>query len=263
VELRGSPQKYGNNPAFLQAIRNAIDSAVSRLPDYSRPVIRFIVIADRRRPEAIEHAVQLAVRAARDFDGFVAGLDLAGDEAKTRPEEIADLFRPAFEICLPLTIHAGEGEQADSIWQAAYHLHADRIGHGLSIIEHPQLAARFRDRGICLELCPTSNREVVGFRDPAVPESAGYPEYPLPALWNAGLPLTICSDNPGISRTTLTDEYLTAARMSPDGLNCWNFLAMVKQAFVHAFLPSADKEALIKKVDAHIYRSVIDQFNVM
>ena len=66
-----------------------------------------------------------------------------------------------------LAAGAGEGESPENIWQAAYHLHADRIGHGLTLTANPQLAARFRDRGICLELCPSSNREVVGFADPA------------------------------------------------------------------------------------------------
>ena len=89
--------------------------------------------------------------------------------SKTKPREIAHLFTPAFEYCLPITIHAGEGEQAESIWQAAYHLHADRIGHGLTLNDNANLAQRFRDRNICLELCPTSNREVVGFYDPRYP----------------------------------------------------------------------------------------------
>lgn len=173
-------------------------------------------------------------------------------------DRLARYFVPAFEACLPITIHAGEGEPAESIWQAAYHLHADRIGHGLTIGEHPELAQRFRDRGVCLELCPTSNREVVGYRDPDYPESRNCPSYPLLGLWRSGLPLTLCTDNPAISQTTLTDEYLAAARMTDNQLTLWDALAMLKQAFAHAFLPAQQKEALIKRLDSNLYQYLVE-----
>jgi adenosine deaminase len=187
------------------------------------------------------------------------GLDLAGDEASSTPEQLAAHFTPAFANCLPITIHAGEGEAAHNIWQAAYHLHADRIGHGLTLAQQPLLAARFRDRGICLELCPTSNREVVGFADPAYPESASLPRYPLRAFMQMGLPLTLCTDNPAISHTTLAEEFLAAARMSEGSLSQWECLALMRQAFVHAFLPSAEREALLKRVDAQVFASLSRQ----
>jgi adenosine deaminase len=259
VELRGSPQKYGDGLQFLETFHYALQQALASWPAAQRPIFRFILIADRRQTGKVSEVIDLAVQAAERLPDFIAGLDLAGDESETRPEAIAGDFLPAFERCLPLTIHAGEGEPADAIWQAAYHLHADRIGHGLTIGEHPELAARFRDRGICLELCPTSNREVVGFHDPAIPETAHCPLYPLRTLWEAGLPLTLCTDNPGISRTTLTEEYLAAARMV-GGLSVWDALAMVKQGFAHAFLPSDRREALLKQADAQIYRHVLERF---
>jgi adenosine deaminase len=260
VELRGSPQKYGDGPGFLKAFHQGIRKALASLPEGQRPVFRFILIVDRRDRARVKEAVDLALRAREELPDFVAGLDLAGNERETPPEAIAADFGPAFEQCLPLTIHAGEGEKADSIWQAAYHLHADRIGHGLTIGDHPRLAARFRDRGVCLELCPTSNREVVGYHDPALPETAGRGVYPLWTLWEAGLPLTLCTDNPGISRTTLAGEYLTAARMAGGRLSCWDALALIKQGFVHAFLPSSEKEALVKRADSRVYRQVLDRF---
>ena len=257
LELRGSPQKYGNGLGFLQSFCDALAEALRIQPAEKRPRIRFVLIADRRDPARAREVIELALAAQSEMPDFIAGLDLAGDERETAPAAIADDFLPAFEACLPLTIHAGEGEAADAIWQAAYHLHADRIGHGLTLGDHPQLAARFRNRGICLELCPTSNREVVGFRDPDVPDSAGMPVYPLRTLWDAGLPLTLCTDNPGISRTTLVDEYLTAARMV-GGLPVWEVLAMMRQAFIHAFLPVGERETLIKQADAQIYRAILD-----
>lgn len=256
VELRGSPQKYvANGLVFLKQFQQALTS----LSIETGIQFRFIVIADRRAEEAdLQQTINMVVQAKQELPDFVVGLDMAGDESCTKPEEIAHLFTPAFEACLPITIHAGEGESAESIWQATYHLHADRIGHGLTLNDNENLAQRFRYRNICLELCPTSNREVVVFYDPKFAETKGMLPYPLLELWQKGLPLTICTDNPGISLTTLADEYLAAARMTDSKLSQWDVLAMIKQGFVHAFIAIKEKEQLLKEIDAKLYEQLID-----
>ncbi|OAI20885.1 adenosine deaminase [Methylomonas koyamae] len=254
VELRGSPQKYADQGLdFLTQFHQVLTS----LPNPTKIQFRFIIIADRRAEDAeLQTTIAMAVQAKHQLKDFVVGLDMAGDESRTKPEKIAHLFTPAFEACLPITIHAGEGEAAESIWQAAYHLHADRIGHGLTLNDNPDLAQRFRDRNICLELCPSSNREVVGFCDTNYPETRDLSPYPLLSLWQQGLPITLCTDNPGISQTSLADEYLAAARMV-NGLSQWDALAMIKQAFVHAFIPGQEKEHLLKAIDARLYEFLI------
>jgi adenosine deaminase len=260
VELRGSPQKYGDGLAFIEKFHHALSETLKNLPAHDKPLFRFIIIADRRSDETdLAKTINLAVAAKQRLPDFVVGLDMAGDEQQTRPDEIAHLFNPAFEYCLPITIHAGEGERAESIWQAAYHLHADRIGHGLTLNDNAHLAQRFRDRNICLELCPTSNREVVGFYDRRFPASYNHPRYPLSDLWKKGLPLTLCTDNPGISRTTLADEYLTASAMIDNQLSLWDALAMIKQGFVHSFLSGSSKESLVKQIDAKIYQLISER----
>jgi len=256
VELRGSPQKYGDGLIFIKSFYQYLQQALASLPENNQPVFRFIIIADRRRPEDLKQTIQMAVNAKAELPDFIVGLDMAGDESYPISEKISEYFLPAFEQCIPLTIHAGEGEQAESIWKAAYHLHADRIGHGLSIAEHPKLAERFRNRDICLELCPGSNCEVVGFYDSRNPATHDLPEYPLMALWEQGLPLTICTDNPGISRTTLSEEFISAAAMNKGKLSLWDTLAIIKQGFVHGFLAGHDKEILLKQCDAKIYQQL-------
>lgn len=255
VELRGSPQKYGDGLKFLHSFHQAIAHGLTSLSADQQPQFRFIIIVDRRAgTNDLQTTIDMAIRAKQQLPEFIVGLDMAGDETRCQPDQVAGLFTPAFEACLPITIHAGEGEAADSIWKAAYHLHADRIGHGLTINDNLNLAQRFRDRNICLELCPSSNREVVGFYDPEYPESNGMSIYPLLPLWqHQGLPLTLCTDNPGISRTTLADEYLAAARMIGGKISQWDTLAMIKQGFVHAFLPAQAKETLLKEIDAKLY----------
>jgi len=248
LELRGSPQKYRETQReqidFLRRVQ-AVAAHASGI------TLRFLIIADRRRPGDLENVVSLAVEAREQLQGFVVGLDLAGDEmgdGTDAPREIARYFEPAFRACLPITIHAGEGTEADKIWEAAYRLHADRIGHGLTLDDHPQLLQRFRDRDICIELCPSSNDEVVGYQNR---------EYPLRSYWSQGVPLAVCTDNPGISRTDATGELYKAAEFWPD-LNLWDALAMVKQGFTHAFLPSNEREALVKAVDHQVYEWVLD-----
>ena len=251
LELRGSPHKYSDDPvAWLRELR-------SYLADDLSCSYRFIWIIDRRYKN-IGTTVEQAVRASQDenLKKFLVGLDVAGDENATKPQALSPDFLPAFEHCLPVTIHAGEGESAENIWQAAYHLHADRIGHGLTLANHPELLQRFRNRGICLELCPSSNREVIGYCDPAFPHSINQPHYPLLQLWNSGVALTINTDNSGISRTTLTNEFIAAARMTEYGISLWDCLALIKQAFVHAMASAEDREALLKQYDGEIFRLV-------
>ena len=68
-----------------------------------------------------------------------------------------------------------------------------------------------------------------------------------------GIPLTLCTDNPGISRTTLSREYLAAARMSAGALTQWEALSLMRQGFLHAFLPAAERETLLKTADRKIF----------
>lgn len=246
LELRGSPQKYNADPAaWLKVFRQ-------HLPDDGHCTYRFIWILDRRHTDTADTVLK-ATGALADstLQEFLVGLDMAGAEEAAKPKEIAAAFLPAFEHCLPITIHAGEGESAENIWQAAYHLHADRIGHGLTLADNPELLQRFRNRGICLELCPGSNREVIGFHDPAFPESRNCAPYPLLALWQSGVALTINTDNPGISRTTLTAEFMAAARMCE--LSLWDALAIIKQAFVHAMSDARCREVLLKRCDTETF----------
>ncbi|GIW72391.1 MAG: hypothetical protein KatS3mg102_1933 [Planctomycetota bacterium] len=252
LELRGSPQRYAPQQAiaWLRRLQQCLRQAQQGV---QQPLeIRFVVIADRRLPEQIEDVVRLAASARAQLGDFVVGVDLAGDEKSFSPAEVAPRFNPAFEACLRITVHAGEGQAPQNVWEAAYHLHADRIGHGLSLAEHPRLMERFRDREICVELCPSSNYEVVGFCDPEHPESLGRPTYPLRVLWEAGVPVAVCTDNPGISRTTLSQEYLRAARMV-GGLTLWEVTALAHCGFRHAFVPAAERERLLRLADQALF----------
>jgi adenosine deaminase len=265
LELRGSPHKYRpQDPVgFLQDFCAALKEAGARTPDedadyqdLSQPLIGFIWILDRRQRERIPEVINQAILARKVLGDFLLGIDLAGDEGTNQPEELAPHFTRVFEACIPVTIHAGEGEAAENIWQAAYHLHADRIGHGLTLADNQNLARRFRDRGILLELCPTSNREVVGFYDPAIADSWTFPPYPLAQFLEMGIPVTLCTDNPGIGQSTLSEEYLVASRMltaQGEVLTLRSALSLIYQGFFYGFAPAHHREQLKRLADAKIF----------
>jgi adenosine deaminase/aminodeoxyfutalosine deaminase len=145
-----------------------------------------------------EAAMQVTEFAVRHRDDGVISIGIGGDE-KTGPAHwFADVYRYARENGLRLTAHAGETAGPDSIWSALA-IGAERIGHGIRAIDDPVLVAHLRDRQIPLEVCITSN-VMTG----AVPSLA---EHPIRRLFDAGVPITLNTDDPGIFRTSLAREF--------------------------------------------------------
>jgi adenosine deaminase len=185
---------------------------------------------------------------SKDFAGF----DLAGAEFARKPSEMRSVFMPMMERCIPITIHAGEDEPVKNIWEAVYHLNADRIGHGLTLEDDPALLKKFRDRKIAIELCPSSNYQIVGFKDYQIPGCRSERIYPLKEYIKQGLKVTINTDDPGISKTDLTQEYYKAACMTKGGLSKWEILKLIKNGFQSSFLPLDQKKKLILEVENKI-----------
>ena len=122
----------------------------------------------------MEH-IQLALDLHQRASSRLVAFDLAGNEQKQTPAAIREDFLPLLERCLQITIHAGETASAESIWEAAHHLQADRIGHGLKLGDHLELLRRFIDRKIAVEMCPSSNQQIVGFQDAFLPNTSQKP----------------------------------------------------------------------------------------
>nr|WP_246347321.1 hypothetical protein [Desulfurispira natronophila] len=184
---------------------------------------------------------------------WLAGLDLAGDEQAMKPEEVRKAFLPALHQCLHVTIHAGENQPVENIWAAAYHLSAERIGHGLTLRENHSLLSNFRDRGIDLEMCPTSNHQIVGY--PQFPLSDNDPgNYPLQHYLQQGLNVTVNTDNPGISQTNASKELYRAASMSFNGLSLLDIAQIIKNGFSAAFLPHSTRKQLLLSTEQNLVR---------
>ena len=127
----------------------------------------------------------------------VGAVDLAGAEALFPTENFAGLFALAKELEIPYTIHAGEAVGPESVYKAL-EFGAKRIGHGVRSIEDENLMKRLAEEEITLELCPTSNLNTSIF--------SSYEEYPLRKLMEAGVKVTINTDNMTVSNTTVAAE---------------------------------------------------------
>ena len=150
----------------------------------------------RNLPETQAGVLEITL-AAREM-GVVA-LGLGGGEAGYPPELFVDTFMRAEKEGLHRVPHAGEISGPKSVWSAIKLLHAERIGHGVRSIEDPALVDQLRSDSIPLEVCPTSNICLNVYPD--------YAHHPLRKLWDAGVLLTIGSDDPPMFGTDLNREY--------------------------------------------------------
>lgn len=149
------------------------------------------------RHQPVESNTKLAEIAA-DYHGYgVCALDLAGDEAAFPVKQQAEMFRKAKELGIPFTIHAGECGSTQSVWDAI-ELGASRIGHGIAAAKDETLMRYCADHKIPFEMCPVSNLQTKAVRT--------MEEYPFLRFLEAGIPVTINTDNRTVSNTSMTKE---------------------------------------------------------
>jgi aminodeoxyfutalosine deaminase len=153
-----------------------------------------------------------AAEAARTAIGYrdrgVVGLGIGGAEDMSRPERYAKAFAIARDGGLGSVPHAGEGAGPDSVRAALDNLLADRIRHGIRAVEDPSLVSELADRGVVLDVCPTSN-----LRTKVV---ASLADHPLPSLLRSGVACSVSTDDPAMFGTSLTQEYELLPRMGVD-----------------------------------------------
>ncbi len=172
----------------------------------------------------------------------LVGFGLGGPEVGVpRPQ-----FKPHFDRARALGLHsvphAGETTGPQTVWDALELLGAERIGHGTSAVQDPALLAHLAERRIPVEVCPTSN---VATR--AVPDLAAHP---IRQMYDAGLHVTVNSDDPPMFGTTLDREYQIAADLLD--LDEAGVARLGAAAVEAAFLDPAAKRALTEEVDAYL-----------
>jgi adenosine deaminase/aminodeoxyfutalosine deaminase len=167
----------------------------------------------------------------------VAGIGIGGDERRAGPEQFREVYERAAQHGLRLTVHAGETVGAESIWGALRELKADRIGHGLRAADDPELVRYLAEKQIPVEVCITSN-VMTGC-------CTSVEEHPVRKLFDAGVQVTLNTDDPDMFHTNLLREYRIAQevfRFSEDELR-----ELAKNSFRASFLPEEKKRECLAK----------------
>ena len=202
AEVTVSVPEYRMHGIALEALTDVLSEA-SRRTD-----IRLRWIVDVVRNFGHEAGLDLLQQLLRrPPDGWV-GITIGGSEADFPPAAFREVFRLARANGLRLSAHAGEAAGPESVWDAIRVLEVDRVGHGVRAIEDPWLGEFLAEKQIPLEVCPTSNLKTGVFRSLA--------EHSLPRLVNAGVAVTINTDDPSFFDCTLAGEFEAARAMGLD-----------------------------------------------
>ena len=255
AEVRYAPELHVTGGLDLEAVVRAVNEGFRegerRAAAAGHPIrVGALLTAMRHAARSME----IAELAIRHRDDGVAGFDIAGAEAGYPPTRHLDAFEYLQRENAHFTIHAGEGFGLPSIWQAIQWCGADRLGHGVRIIDDIEapdgaatdpaevrlgrLAAYVRDKRIPLEMCPTSNVMTGAAKSIA--------EHPIGLLRKLYFRVTINTDNRLMSGTSMTREFTQLAEAF--GYEWRDFQWFTVNAMKSAFIPFDERLALINDV---------------
>jgi adenosine deaminase len=236
IEVRNAPILNSRGSLEMGEALEAQLKGLDRAEKDYGIVARSIVCSLRQLPP--ETSLELAQLAVAYKDRGVVAFDLAGGEAGYPASAHGDAFAYARKHNLGVTIHAGEGDGARSVRDAVHKCGANRLGHATRLIEDPELTQYVNDRRIGLEICLTSNVQTHAAKS--------YQSHPLRNYFDRGMNLTLNTDNRLMSGTTLTDEYLFAAKHLDFSFDELCTLAL--NGFESAFLPWEQRVKLLAEV---------------
>ncbi|MEV6692441.1 adenosine deaminase [Micromonospora sp. NPDC051196] len=223
-------------PAFCEAIEDARKRAAA---DFGIELRWCFDIPGEAGLAAAEETLRISLD--QRPEGLVS-FGLGGPEIGVPRPQFKPYFDQARAAGLHSVPHAGETTGPQTVWDALRELGAERIGHGISAAQDPQLLEHLAERQIPMEVCPTSN-----VRTRAV---SRIEEHPLPRLVEAGLLVTINSDDPPMFGTTLDDEYAVAARLLNAGPA--QVADLARNAVSASFLDDTGKRRIISEIDAYV-----------
>jgi adenosine deaminase len=236
AEVMLSPMQYRKRGMDLREVIEGTMSGFARAERETGLSVGLALDYGRQYgPDAAWEVLEVAI-ACRALG--VVGWSIGGNEIGHPPEPFAPLFAAAQSAGLGLMAHAGEVVGPPSVWGAIDSLGVTRLGHGIRSIDDPALLDALRARRIVLDVCPSSNRLTGAVRD--------WDAHPLRELFNAGIAVTINSDDPTFFATTLTDEYRRVVRHL--GFGADELCATVQTAAEAAFLPVERRAALTQRL---------------
>ncbi|TET98884.1 MAG: adenosine deaminase [Anaerolineales bacterium] len=198
LELRFTPAALAQSGVFdLEDVTRWVIDAAAEAASAHRIEVGLIVSVNRH--ESLEIADEAARIAVDHIHDGVVGLDLAGNEVEFSAQPFQSILASAKQAGLGLTIHAGEWTGAENVRHAILELGADRIGHGIRVLDDPQVTSLARERGIPFEVSIDSN-----YLTGVIPSLDAHP---LPQMIQAGLRTVLTTDDPSIFCTTLSLEY--------------------------------------------------------
>jgi adenosine deaminase len=191
-------------------------------------------------------AMEVARAAARLRNAGVVAFGVGGDELSVPAADFRAVYDFAAANGLRRLVHAGEVGDSRAVRDAIEYLGAERVGHGIAAFRDPALMELLGERGIPLEVCPTSNLRTGALARQTGRAGVGMDDHPLPTLWRSGVPITLSTDDPAMFHAELREEYENARRM---GIPVSGLLQLARAGFQYSFLPAPEKESLLRAFD--------------
>jgi adenosine deaminase len=245
AEVRYAPEQHLEAGLTLDEVVQAVTAGFARGSHGRGITVRSLLSAMRQQA----HSLEIAELAVRHRETGVVGFDIAGPEKGFPPTRHLDAFQYVQRENFHMTIHAGEAFGLPSIWEAIQFCGAERLGHGVRIVDDIEydadgqahlglLSAFVRDRRIPLELCPTSN---VG-----TGAVASVAEHPIKILHDLRFRVTVNTDNRLMSDITMSREFANLHEAFGWGLEEMRWLTI--NALKSAFVPFDERLAIIDTV---------------
>ncbi|MGD8814030.1 MAG: adenosine deaminase [Anaerolineales bacterium] len=242
MELHFTPFSFAQPYGFrLQDVFDWVTASVAEAAEANG--IRVSLVATINRRERVEDAEDVVQLACDRLGRGIVGLGLAGDERSYPADPFLPLFQAARQAGLGITVHAGEWTDARSVRHALEEIEADRIGHGICVLDDPDLVALAREKRVVFEVCPTSNVHTGAI--------AIFHEHPLPQMIASGLRVTLNSDDPSVSGIRLTDEYAQVVQHLDFSVE--TIKGMILTSVQAAFLPPQEKLAMEADFIANLF----------
>jgi adenosine deaminase len=260
AEVRYAPEQHLERGLSLDAVVDAVNAGFvdgcAEAAALGRPIRVGVLLTAMRHAARSQEIAELAVRYR---DAGVVGFDIAGAEAGFPPTRHLDAFEYLQRENFHFTIHAGEAFGLPSIWQAIQWCGADRLGHGVRLVDDitgtpaagdavlGRLAAYVRDKRIPLELCPSSNVQTGA--------AASIAEHPIGILHDLRFRVTVNTDNRLMSGTSMSHEMTLLCEAFGWGWTELRWLTI--NAMKSAFIPFDERLAIIDEIIKPAYAKLL------
>ena len=233
-------QSYTHHQVSASTIMNGVQKAL--IEGYEKYNITAALIMCFIRDLSEEDALK-TLEIIRPYKDVIA-IGLASVEVGNPPSKFERAFHQAREYGYHIVCHAGEEAGPDYIWQALQLLKAERIDHGISCLQDPRLITYLVEHKIPLTLCPLSNVALDRFKS--------IKEHPIKKMYDAGLMVTINSDDPAFFNGYIDDNY--QAVMEKLGINCKQLAECARNSIRASFIADALKKEYMKKLDEYVIK---------